>query len=139
MHALFEKVRSLNLPAGNVAIFGSGPLLVRGIIDKASDIDIICRGAAWRRAQEPGELNYLADCDVHVVSLEDGRISLGCRWGIGRFDVDELIDSAEIISGLPFVGMHFVVDYKRIAAQPKDLEHLDRVSAWMEARKITDN
>ncbi|MDH4125340.1 MAG: hypothetical protein OEW64_08970 [Gammaproteobacteria bacterium] len=138
MHALFEKVRSLNLPAGDFAIFGSGPLLVRGIIHEVQDIDIICRGAAWRRAQELGELSYLADFDLYVVSLDNDRISLGCRWGIGCFDIDELIDSAEVISGLPFVRLNFVIDYKRIAARPKDLVHLDLADAWIGAKKMAD-
>ena len=72
-----------------------------------------------------GELVYLDDYDVHIVSIDQGRITIGASWGIGNFDVDELIDTAEVISGLPFVKLDYVIDYKRIAARPKDLAHLE--------------
>ena len=125
MHPLLEQVKTLGLPAGDYAIFGSGPLLVREIIDQVNDIDIISRGAAWERAQTLGELCYLEDYDVHVVSIDDGAITIGTSWGIGEFDVNELIDSAEQIRDLPFVRLQYVVDYKRIANRPKDIAHLE--------------
>lgn len=129
MHPLLQSVKALQLQGEDFAIFGSGPLLVRGIIDDVSDIDILCRGTAWQQAQELGELIYLADYDVQVVSLDNGRITLGCRWGIGDFDCDELIESAEHIDGLPFVRLHYVIAYKRIAARAKDLAHLELLGA----------
>ena len=129
-HSILEVVRSLNLPVGDFAIFGSGPLLARGIIDDVNDIDIICRGVAWLQAQELGELVYLDEYDVHVVSIDNQRITIGTSWGIGEFNIDELIDTAEEISGLPFVRLRYVVDYKKIAGRPKDLEHLKLLSGF---------
>lgn len=35
MHPLLRSVQALTLEPGDFAIFGSGPLLVRGIIDSA--------------------------------------------------------------------------------------------------------
>lgn len=100
-------------------------MLVRGFIDDVNDIDIISRGAAWNMAQSLGELTYLEDYDVQVVSIDDGAITIGTSWGIGEFDCDELINSAEAISGLPFVRLEYVVEYKQIAMRAKDVEHLD--------------
>ena len=125
MHPLFEQVKALGLPDGDFAIFGSGPMLVRGIIEAINDIDIISRGAAWQHAQTIGELVYLEDYDVHVVSIDDGLITIGTSWGIGDFDIDDLIDTAEKISGLPFVRLQYVVEYKQIANRPKDVAHLE--------------
>ena len=53
---LFELLRSMKLPTGHYAVFGSGPLLVRGIIESVNDLDVICRGPAWSRACELGPL-----------------------------------------------------------------------------------
>ncbi|MGI9270304.1 MAG: hypothetical protein ACR2QT_00915 [Woeseiaceae bacterium] len=125
MHSIFSEVKALGMPLGDYAIFGSGPMLVRNIIESSNDIDIISRGAAWQHAQAIGELVYLENYDVHVVSIDDGLITIGTSWGIGEFDIDELIDTAEIIRDLPFVRLQYVVDYKRIANRPKDLEHLE--------------
>ena len=128
MHTLLDSVLRLKLPVGDYAIFGSGPLLARGIIDDVNDIDIICRADAWQQAQELGELVYLDEYDVHVVSIDNQRITIGTSWGIGEFNIDELIDTAEEIDDLPFVRLRYVVEYKKIARRPKDLEHLRRLS-----------
>lgn len=127
MHRLLRKVRELRLPEGSYAIFGSGPLLVRGVIDEVSDIDIVCREPAWSSAKALGEVLRLPEYDLDVVSIGDARITVGTVWGIGEFNTDELIDTAEIIEALPFVRLDYVVAYKRIANRPKDRAHLERL------------
>jgi hypothetical protein len=119
-----QKVAHLGLPAGEFAVFGSGPLLVRKVIDQVNDIDILCRGAAWSYAQARGHKEHLDEYDIDIVSIDNGLITLGQSWGYGNFNVDELIDSADVIDGLPFVRLEYVVAYKRIANRPKDHAHL---------------
>ena len=128
---LFDLLRSLALPIGDFAVFGSGPLIIRGIIEPGDDLDVITRGAAWRRAREVGALEYLPEHEVEIVSCFDGAVTIGTAWGIGDFDVDELIDTAEIIDDLPFVRLEHVVRYKQVAARPKDLRHLRLLEAAM--------
>lgn len=126
----FEALRALDLPAGDYAVFGSGPLLVRGIIDAANDVDVVSRGAAWDRASALGEIITLPQHGVAVASFLDGAITIGTKWAYGDIDVDELIDTAEIIDGLPFARLEYVVEYKRAAGRPKDLEHLRLLERW---------
>ena len=104
-------------------MFGSGPLIVRGVIEATNDLDIICRGAAWERVQEIGEISSFDDAN-ECVNLLDGRITFGVTWKYGEFDLDELIDTAEIIDDLPFVTLKHVTAYKEAADRPKDREHL---------------
>lgn len=125
MNSLFDLVKSLNLPHGDFAIFGSGPLIVRGLIPASNDLDILCRGRAWDHIKGMGELEYLAEYDLSIVTRSDERLTFGNKWGIGEFDTDELIDDAELIDGLPFVRLEHVAKYKRISRRPKDLEHLE--------------
>ena len=124
-----EFVRSLDLPNDDYTIFGSGPLLIRGIIAEANDIDVVCRGPAWERVQAEGNLKYLDNHDVTVAEFLDGQVTFGTRWAIGDFAVDELIDTAEVLEGLPFVRLDYVIDYKTIADRSKDRQHLQ---AWRE-------
>jgi hypothetical protein len=123
---LFDSLRSLGLPDDDYAVFGSGPLIVRGIIDATNDLDVVSRGGAWKKACELGEMVTLEEHDVNVVSFLDGAITIGTSWAYGNVDVDfdELIDTADIIDGLPFARLEHVVKYKRIAGRSKDLEHL---------------
>jgi hypothetical protein len=46
---LFDKLRTLGLPVGDYAVFGSGPLVVRGLTREYRDLDVVARGAAWER------------------------------------------------------------------------------------------
>ncbi len=125
-------VRSADLPAGDFAVFGSGPLLVRKIITDVNDVDILARGPAWEKALRIGELVSLPELNVSVVSLHDGALTIGAEWAIGDIDVNEAIDGADIISGLPWVQLDLVAEYKRAAARPKDLDHLRLLAAWFE-------
>ena len=129
MGHLFDMLRSLQLPQGDFAVFGSGPLLVRGWIDTAGDLDVLARGAAWERAVASGEMTTLQEDGATIVSCFGGAVTVGRSWAYGDFDVDELIDGAEIIAGLPFVTLDHVVAYKRAANRPKDRRHLEVIAA----------
>ncbi len=122
MSDLFDLLRPLELPSGDYAVFGSGPLIVRGIIEPANDLDVVSRGAAWEQAAQLG--TPVEERGVTIASLFDGTITIGTEWAIGDFDIDELIETAETIDGLPFVRLEHVVTYKEIAGPPKDQRHL---------------
>jgi hypothetical protein len=114
-------------------VFGSGPLIVRGIIEATNNLDVISRGAAWEKACELGELVTLAEHNVDIVSFLDGAITIGTSWAYGDVDIDGLIDTADIIDGLPFARLEHVVKYKEIAGRTKDLEHLRLLKASIHA------
>jgi hypothetical protein len=125
---LLDRLRSLVLPAGDYAVFGSGPLLVRRIVDAVTDLDVICRGEAWFAVKRIATAERTEE-GVDLVAI--GPISFGTTWAFGDLDVDRLIDGAETIDGLPFVLLEHVVAYKRAAGRPKDLIHLELIDAWM--------
>ena len=129
--SLIDRLRSLALPLGSYAGFGSGPLIVRGISKAMNDLDVSSRGAAWDRARHLGEVVYLEEHDVEIVSFDDGAITVGTSWAYGEFDIDLLIDTAEIIDGLPFVRLEHVVRYKEAAARPKDFAHLNALTDYL--------
>ncbi len=130
---VIERVRDINLDAGHYAIFGSGPLLVRGIIATVNDVDILARGPAWDTARTKGELVTLPEHGVTVASLDNRLVTIGTEWAIGDVDVDDALDSADIISGLPWVRLDLVAEYKRLAARPKDIEHLRLLQRWLDS------
>ncbi|MEE8497253.1 MAG: hypothetical protein V3S62_01830 [Acidimicrobiia bacterium] len=132
---LFELLRSMALPTGHYAVFGSGPLLARGIIESVSDLDVICRGPAWSRACELGPLVDLDEEGVQIVSAHGGAITFGKTWGYGSFDLGDLIDTADVILDLPFVRLGQVIEFKRVANRPKDQAHLDLIEKFLEAEK----
>jgi len=132
----FDLLKSLDLPDADYAVFGSGPLLVRGIIEDAHDIDVIARGKAWTRALEQGELTYLPEEDITIVGFFDGDLSVGTSWAFGDVDIDHLIDTAEEFDGVPFVRIEHVIAYKQVADRDKDHDHLRRIAEWSQTRPL---
>lgn len=118
---LFDRLRALELTPGEYAVFGSGPIAVRGLIDTVRDLDVILRGETWQRVRELGAIVMKGDDET--VDLGNG-LTFGTSWGYGVFDIEDLIDDAEILEGLPFVRLDAVIEFKKVADRPKDREHL---------------
>lgn len=103
-------------------MFGSGPLLLRGWITEVGDLDVVSRGEAWIRAQELGTPSIVED--GNTISVIGDGITVGHTWAFGSVDIDHLIDTAEIIEGVPCVRLEHIIEYKKIADRPRDREHL---------------
>jgi hypothetical protein len=123
MHLLLRELLDLQLSSDDYVLFGSGPLLARGWIDHVGDLDVVARGQAWEQARALGESRMLTELEIEVVAI-GSSITVGTRWAIGQFSADELIETAETISGIPCARLDHVIAYKRLANRPKDRDHL---------------
>ena len=133
---LFDYPRKLDLPQ-DYAIFGSGPLTVRGIIEASNDLDVLCGPHSWAAATKLGDVVHLEDYGVDVVSILDDQITFGTRWGIGDFDVTELIRSADEVDSLRFVRLEYVEAYKLIRSSEKDKGHLQALRKYRRDTQIS--
>ncbi len=129
---MLQELKRLNLAPRDYAVFGSGPLIVRGIIAATNDLDVICRGRAWEQVKIIGDFRHDEQYDVDMVELFDGQLTFGTKWGIGEFDVNELIEEAELIDGIPFVRLERVIAYKRQRSSDKDRQHLHQLEQAQE-------
>lgn len=117
---LFEELRAIDLPTADYAVYGSGPLAVRGLLGEVHDLDVVAREAAWEKAQRLGEVRTAPEGDP-LVWLEGGSIEIFGGW-LG-WDIDTLIDRAEVIGGLSFARLEDVLAFKLSYGRPKDLAH----------------
>ena len=125
------KLKALGLPTEDYAVFGSGPLAVRGLIVEARDLDVVVRGAAWERMTRLGSVQ-LAPGGYPVVRLESGAIEIFGGW-LG-WDIQAIIDRAEVIDGLPFARLEDVWAFKRSYGRPKDIAHVHLIEAYLRQR-----
>jgi hypothetical protein len=122
---LFGKLRALELPHGDYAVFGSGPLAVRDLIQEVRDLDVVARRTAWTKARGLGPVRRAPGGDP-VVVLEGRAIEIFGGW-LG-WNIDAIIDGAEIIDGLPFARVEDVLVFKLHYGRPKDLGHARLIS-----------
>lgn len=119
--AIIRKLLSLQLPTQDYVIFGSGPLLAHDIRSNVRDLDILARASAWRKALDYGvPLATPPSGNGNMVVFFDGQIEIFDRWVSDEWNVDQLIDNAEIIEGLPFVPLATVLCWKKSASREKD-------------------
>jgi len=129
-HSLFEELKKIGLPEGDYAIFGSGPLWVRGMRE-SNDLDIIARGSAWEHAKANGMVDVKEECNLERARFADGRIEIYHDWCPGEWNIDELIDTAERVDGIPFVKLEYVIDWKKQKGREKDMKDLILIEEYL--------
>jgi hypothetical protein len=125
---LLGKLRELDMPEGDYALFGSAPLVACGLLREVHDLDVVARGGAWDRAMELGPVRTAPEGDP-VVWLEGGAIEIFGGW-LG-WDIDVLIDNSQIIDGLPFARLEDVLAFKLSLGCPKDVAHARLIEGYL--------
>lgn len=122
-HPLFETLRGLALPADDFAVFGSGPMWVRGIRE-SKDLDLVARGKAWEWAREHGEKKINPVSGLECRYFAEGSIEIYAGWYPGDWNIDALIDTADVIDGIRFVQLGSVIEWKERMGREKDQKDL---------------
>lgn len=128
MNALFEQVQKLNLPAGQFAVFGSGPLMARNLRE-SNDVDLIVTEGLFKQLAKD-ESWHKVELRDHHQSLRKGALEIFYTWAPGAWDVAELIGNAEEIDGLPFVRLESVVEWKQLRNEVKDREDIALIEEY---------
>lgn len=125
-----DELELLKLPAGKFAIFGSGPMAIRGIRESA-DLDIIVKQDLWEEL-----LGKYATClHENPTCLRIGNIEIFKDWPNLADKVNEMIDSAEIIGNFPYVQIKYVVEWKMKFGRKKDSEDLELIRKYIDNQK----
>ncbi len=128
---MFEALRSLELPSEHYVIFGSGPMLLHGIRDRIGDLDVLARGEAWARATTFAQPAPAPSAVGFMVRLFGGRIDVFDSWVTEDWDVDGLIESAEVFDGLPYAPLSAVLAWKRTSGRPKDKDDVVALEEYL--------
>lgn len=133
--SLLLRLKKLGLPEKDFAVFGSGPLYVRGIKESLRDLDLIARGEAWEMATGMGVVSAAPSGCGMMVRLTGAPIDIFNKWTSSEWNVDQLIDGADIIDGLRYVNLREVLRWKKSAARGKDVEDITRIEAFLHAKE----
>ncbi len=127
---LFEKFKELNLPIGEYAIFGSGPMAARGL-KQSNDIDAIVTDRIFNEYKNKPEwkLKEIGDWGVELISC--GEIEMLNGWGPGKWDTQKIISEAEIINGLAFVKLGEVLKWKKMMVREKDKKDIELIEEYL--------
>jgi hypothetical protein len=127
---LVKLVTELDLDPRDFVIFGSGPLLANGLRQSIHDLDVVARGASWRRAVEHGLPAVGTVNGAPLALFWGGLIQFSSGWISDGWDTDHLIGRARIIQGLPFAQLTDVLAYKLVLRRPKDHPDIEALLAY---------
>lgn len=120
---LLIDLKNLGLPDDQYAIYGSGPMAIRGITE-VNDIDIVVKdklfGVLKQKYQEfePGKLRAFS-IDI-----------LSARFAIVE-NPEAIIDRAETIQGLRFIRLDDLIQWKKKLGREKDLNHVKMIEEYL--------
>ncbi|MBA9047549.1 hypothetical protein ACFYMX_33380 [Streptomyces griseofuscus] len=119
-HPLVRVLRSLELPATDYVVTGSGPLLAHGLRSVVHDLDIVARGKAWQAVLRLGTPEAPPSGYGSLVSLCGGSVEVFDRWLPGSPGPDQMIEDAEWVQGIPFSPLREVLTWKERLGRQKD-------------------
>lgn len=124
---LLDAVRGLDLPADEYAVFGSGPLVVRGLRE-GGDIDLVVTPALYARLRERSGWAVRRRADGgETLGWEDFDVMERLEFPGYVGDVSAMIADAERIDGVPFVRLPELRRFKAALNRPKDHVDLDLI------------
>ncbi len=129
---LLNELKKLDLPNNEFAVFGSGPMAVRGIKD-SGDLDIVVKSQLWVKLTKG---KVIKDGTYEKNSkIEIGNIEVYKNWKPWFPNSDELIDESDIFDGIRFVKLEKVLDWKRSFNREKDKGAVKLIEDYLSSKK----
>lgn len=130
--SVFTKVKKLNLPLGEYAVFGSGLLEVLHI-RKVDDIDLAISKEIFDRFKKEGWEQSPKSNEILVKEPFEAFYKFTSKNY--NPNVPKLIKEAVIINGVPFVRLEEIIKFKKSFGRPKDLVDLKLIEKYLKYRK----
>ena len=113
---LLKELAKLNLPKDKFVIFGSGPMAIRGIRN-SEDLDILVKEDLWKELSNKYPLY-----DTKKPSIKIGNIEIFNNWLPWFKETAKLLEDYDLIQGLRFVKLKYLVQWKTAMGRDKDLK-----------------
>lgn len=121
---LIQEVKGLNLPEGQYAVFGSGPMTAYNLRN-SSDVDLIVTSELYEKLRDSGEWeeSHYGGGDRY---LTNGIFEAMDTWNEGNYrgDIQKLIETAKDLEGVPFVSLTEVYKWKKAFGREQDQKDL---------------
>lgn len=120
---IIKEVKKLKFPKNQFAVFGSGPLGVRGI-RKSKDIDILASKKLWNKLAEKYPVK-----NEKLISI--GKIEIYKHWLPWFKNTEALIKSSDVIKGVRFVNLKNVIKWKKAYNREKDKKDIKLIKEYL--------
>jgi len=121
-YKFLEELKELNLPDKEYAIFGSGPLAIRGI-RQAEDLDIIVTKGLYKKLKEKysEKDRGIFINNIEIISPDTSIVD----------NPEEIIKRAELIKGFRFTLLEDIIEWKKKMKRPKDINDIKLIEDYL--------
>ncbi len=125
IQALIQELKILDLPIGQFAIHGSGPIGIRGGRE-IGDLDLVVTDGLWEKLKE--KYSYKSGSDNILVLSENVEAFNEVQVGP---NAQSIIDDADIIDGIRFAKLEHIRLWKEGMRRPKDIHDIEIIDGLL--------
>lgn len=127
---IFERAQKLNLPLGEYVVIGAGILEALGLRE-TNDIDVIVMPHLLEKLRESGK--YKEEARWGKLFLVGDNIDIGSKleWENYSTTIEEAINIATIINGVPFLNLEETIKFKKAMGREKDFKDIELINEYL--------
>ena len=120
-----DALKELNIPKEDFVIYGSAPMVLRGLKEKNNDLDVLVRDSLWDKLSVKYPNNVNGDyIDINGVSFtHTDKNFLG--------DIDEVIKNSDIIDGYHILSILETKRWKETAGGERHLADVKKIDEYL--------
>ncbi len=120
-----DALKELNIPKEDFVIYGSAPMVLRGLKEKNNDLDVLVRDSLWDKLSVKYPNNVNGDyIDINGVSFtHTDKNFLG--------DIDEVIKNSDIIDGYHILSILETKRWKEKVGGERHLADVKKIDEYL--------
>jgi hypothetical protein len=127
---LLEQLNNLNLPKDKYVVVGSGSMAAHGIRE-ANDFDILVTFDLWEEFEKDNPV-VMSGKTQNILFGDLQILGNGSMYRIPEIaSIEEMISTADIIEGHPFLKLELVKKFKKNEGREKDLKDIDLIDEYL--------
>jgi hypothetical protein len=130
---IVSKVKSLNLPKGSYIVFGSCPMAIAGIRE-AGDIDFLVSTELFEQLERSGWKQIEKTPNDKSLVKDDFEAHINWDFSSYKPTLEHLLESGDIVDGVPFASLSEVLNWKIAFGRPKDLKDIKLINQYQEKK-----
>lgn len=120
-----DKLESLNMKKDDFVIYGSAPLVLRGLKEKNNDLDVLVKDNLWEKLK----MEYPNSCNGDYIDLEGISFTHTAVDFFGG--TNDVIKKADIVDGYHIMNLEETIKWKEKTGEEKHIEDAKMIKDYL--------
>ena len=116
------------LPSNQYAIFGAGPMAIRGIRE-SKDLDVVVKDDLYKKLLKKYK-------ETKSGQIKIARIEIFSPKAVLINNSNKVIDRAETIQGFKFIKLDDLIKWKKKMGREKDFKDIELIKEYLIRKKV---